>query len=131
MVAPRERERMNSPHKLRRKFGGKLRLRAIEVARETAQAGDSHIARLCNGRYGAKRTCPIRASCVGGDGLSRRTLTLAEMIRTTERRQADEMRAGGSFRDQAAFGQYLARRAQVPAFGFREHLKLIGGAIEE
>jgi 4-hydroxy-4-methyl-2-oxoglutarate aldolase len=55
----------------------------------------------------------------------------AEMIRTTERRQASEMRAGRSFRDQAAFGQYLARRAQDPAFGFREHLKLIGGAIEE
>jgi 4-hydroxy-4-methyl-2-oxoglutarate aldolase len=55
----------------------------------------------------------------------------AEMIRTTERRQAGEMRAGRSFRDQAAFSQYLARRAQDPAFGFREHLKLTGGAIEE
>ena len=55
----------------------------------------------------------------------------AEMIRTTERRQAGEMRAGRSFRNQAAFGQYLARRAQDPAFGFREHLRLIGGAIEE
>jgi regulator of RNase E activity RraA len=55
----------------------------------------------------------------------------AETIRTTERRQAGEIRAGRSFRDQAAFGQYLARRAQNPAFGFREHLKLIGGAIEE
>jgi regulator of RNase E activity RraA len=32
----------------------------------------------------------------------------AEMIRTTERRQAGEMRAGRSFRDQVAFGQYLA-----------------------
>jgi hypothetical protein len=38
---------------------------------------------------------------------------------------------GRSFRDQAAFWQYLARGAQDPAFGFREHLKLIGGAIEE
>ena len=55
----------------------------------------------------------------------------AEMIRTTERRQAGEMRAGRSFRDQVAFGQYLARRAQGPAFDFREHLKLIGGVIEE
>lgn len=60
-----------------------------------------------------------------------RSRSAAEMIRTTERRQADEMRAGRSFRDQAAFEQYLARRAQDPAFGFREHLKLIGGAIEE
>jgi 4-hydroxy-4-methyl-2-oxoglutarate aldolase len=55
----------------------------------------------------------------------------AEMIRKTERRQAGEMHAGRSFRDQAAFGQYLTRRAQDPAFGFREHLRLIGGAIEE
>ena len=53
----------------------------------------------------------------------------AEMIRTTVGRQAGEMRAGRS--DQAAFRQYLARRAQDPAFGYQEHLKLIGGAIEE
>lgn len=55
----------------------------------------------------------------------------AEAIKSTERRQADEMRAGRTFREQAAFAQYLSRRAQDPAFGFREHLKLIGGAIEE
>jgi hypothetical protein len=43
----------------------------------------------------------------------------AEMIRTTEtteRRQAGEMPAGRRFREQAAFAQYLARRAQDPAF---------------
>jgi 4-hydroxy-4-methyl-2-oxoglutarate aldolase len=56
---------------------------------------------------------------------------VAETIRSTERRQAEQMRAGRSFRDQAAFAQYLARRAQESSFGFREHLRLIGGAIEE
>jgi 4-hydroxy-4-methyl-2-oxoglutarate aldolase len=57
-------------------------------------------------------------------------LQAAEAIRSTERRQAAEMRAGRSFRDQAALAKYLARRAQDPTFGFREHLKSVGGAIE-
>ncbi len=55
----------------------------------------------------------------------------AESIRETERRQAGEMRSGHSFREQAAFQSYLAQRAQNPEFGFREHLRQIGGAIEE
>ncbi len=55
----------------------------------------------------------------------------AEIIRLTERRQAGEMREGRSFRDQAAFAQYLARRLQDPAFNFRDHLRMIGAAIEE
>jgi 4-hydroxy-4-methyl-2-oxoglutarate aldolase len=55
----------------------------------------------------------------------------AETIRSTERRQAGEMRSGRTFRHQAAFVQYLARREQDPAFSFRQHLKLTGGAIEE
>jgi regulator of RNase E activity RraA len=55
----------------------------------------------------------------------------AEMIRLTEHRQASEMRTGRSFRDQAAFALYLARRLQNPSFSFREHLRMIGGAIEE
>ncbi|WFU82486.1 hypothetical protein QA645_07005 [Bradyrhizobium sp. CIAT3101] len=55
----------------------------------------------------------------------------AEAIRSTEHRQAREMRAGRSFRHQAAFAQYLAHRMEDPTFGFREHLRLIGGAIEE
>lgn len=55
----------------------------------------------------------------------------AEAIKSTERRQAGEMRAGRSFRDQAAFARYLARRRQDPSFSFREHLKRTGGAIEQ
>jgi hypothetical protein len=41
MVAPRQRERINSPHELKRKLESSA-LRAIGVAGETAQAGDSH-----------------------------------------------------------------------------------------
>ena len=55
----------------------------------------------------------------------------AEGIRGTERRQAAEMRSGRSFRQQAAFADYLERRKKDPSFGFREHLRAIGGAIEE
>jgi regulator of RNase E activity RraA len=55
----------------------------------------------------------------------------AEGIRDTELRQAKEMRAGRSFRAQASFSQYLECRAKDSSFGFREHLRSIGGAIEE
>ena len=55
----------------------------------------------------------------------------AESIRDTERRQAVSMRSGRSFRQQASFTEYLERRKENPTFGFREHLRAIGGAIEE
>jgi regulator of RNase E activity RraA len=56
--------------------------------------------------------------------------TLAEAIRDTERRQADQIRAGVSLRDQVRFARYLARRQQEPALTFRDHLRDVGGAIE-
>jgi hypothetical protein len=59
MVAPRQRERINSPHELKRKLESSA-LRAIGVAGETAQAGDSHIVRLWNGR--SWREADIRRS---------------------------------------------------------------------
>ncbi|MCW3842562.1 RraA family protein [Micromonospora yasonensis] len=56
---------------------------------------------------------------------------LAESIRDTERRQADRIRAGEPLRAQVGFGAYLAGRAENPALTFREHLRAVGGAIEE
>ncbi|MFC8616751.1 RraA family protein [Micromonospora purpureochromogenes] len=56
---------------------------------------------------------------------------LAESIRDTERRQADLIRAGVPLRAQVGFGAYLARRAEDPSLTFREHLRAVGGAIEE
>lgn len=54
----------------------------------------------------------------------------AASIRDTERRQAEAMRAGSSLREQVRFRDYLdARRAR--GIGFREHLRGVGGAIEE
>jgi regulator of RNase E activity RraA len=55
---------------------------------------------------------------------------LAETIRDTERRQADQIRAGVSLRDQVRFDAYLARRRQEPELTFRDHLRAVGGAIE-
>jgi regulator of RNase E activity RraA len=57
--------------------------------------------------------------------------TLAETIRDTERRQAERIRAGVSLRNQVRFSDYLAKRGQTPALSFREHLRAVGGAIEE
>ncbi|HEY6296714.1 MAG TPA: RraA family protein [Streptosporangiaceae bacterium] len=55
---------------------------------------------------------------------------LAETIRDTERRQADQIRAGVSLHHQVRFDAYLARRRQEPALTFRDHLRAVGGAIE-
>ena len=56
---------------------------------------------------------------------------LAEAIRDTERRQAERIRGGLSLRSQVQFGAYLARRAKEPTLTFRDHLRDVGGAIEE
>jgi 4-hydroxy-4-methyl-2-oxoglutarate aldolase len=55
----------------------------------------------------------------------------AEGIRATEREQARRMRGGTTFREQARFDEYIARRAANPSLGFREHLRTVGKAIEE
>jgi len=55
---------------------------------------------------------------------------VAIVIRDTERRQAGLMARGTTFRSQAHFAEYLARR-ESDGSTFREHLRWIGGAIEE
>ncbi|MBP0450032.1 RraA family protein [Kitasatospora sp. RG8] len=52
-------------------------------------------------------------------------------IARTERAQAERIRSGETLRRQTAFDDYLARRAADPSYGFRQHLRRIGGAIEE
>jgi hypothetical protein len=49
----------------------------------------------------------------------------------TERRQASEVRAGRTLREQLRFDEYIARRRSDPSYTFRVHLREIGGAIEE
>jgi regulator of RNase E activity RraA len=55
----------------------------------------------------------------------------AAAIRDTERSQAARIRGGRSLRDQVQFSTYLAGRAQDPALTFRDHLRAVGGAVEE
>ena len=57
--------------------------------------------------------------------------TLAETIRDTERRQAERIRAGVSLRSQVQFSAYLTGRDKTPSLSFRDHLRAVGGSIEE
>ncbi|MYT27258.1 MULTISPECIES: demethylmenaquinone methyltransferase [unclassified Streptomyces] len=58
-------------------------------------------------------------------------LDTARTIWETEREQARRIRAGETLRRQTAFDDFLARRAADPAYTFRQHLRRIGGAVEE
>jgi 4-hydroxy-4-methyl-2-oxoglutarate aldolase len=58
-------------------------------------------------------------------------LATARQIAQTERDQARKIQAGQTLRQQTAFSEYLTRRAAEPAYTFRQHLRQIGGAIEE
>jgi regulator of RNase E activity RraA len=57
-------------------------------------------------------------------------LDTAAGIAATEGRQADDIRAGRSLRDQVRFDDYLAARAADPPLTFRGHLRGVGGEIE-
>jgi 4-hydroxy-4-methyl-2-oxoglutarate aldolase len=57
--------------------------------------------------------------------------TLAETIRDSERRQAERIQADVSLRSQVQFSSYLTKREKDPSLSFRDHLRAVGGAIEE
>lgn len=58
-------------------------------------------------------------------------LSTARGIWDAEREQARKIGAGETLREQTAFDDYLAQRADDPSYSFRKHLRRIGGAIEE
>ena len=58
-------------------------------------------------------------------------LKIAREIWQKERNQAERIRSGKNLRQQLKFKDYLAKRSANPRHTFREHLKEIGGAIEE
>ena len=58
-------------------------------------------------------------------------LSTAQSIWETERKQADRIKTGKTLREQLKFADYLAKRAKNPGLTFRQHLREIGGAIEE
>lgn len=58
-------------------------------------------------------------------------LAAAGQIRDTEHRQATRILSGVTLREQVQFALFLERRRSNPALSFREHLREVGGAIEE
>lgn len=58
-------------------------------------------------------------------------LSTAHQIWQTEREQARKVQTGRTLRQQTAFDAYLARREADPAYTFRQHLRRVGGAVEE
>ena len=55
----------------------------------------------------------------------------ARDIWQTERKQADRIKSGQTLRQQLKFTEYLKKRSSDPDHTFRQHLRDIGGAIEE
>ena len=58
-------------------------------------------------------------------------VAVARDIGRTERAQAERVARGQTLRDQLRFGEYLERHAQDESYTLRDHLRAIGGAIEE
>ncbi|MEY9776491.1 hypothetical protein ABH915_002099 [Arthrobacter sp. MW3 TE3886] len=56
---------------------------------------------------------------------------VATTIRDTERAQAARMHLGNTLRNQASLAEYIAAREANPQTTFRQHLRSIGGEIEE
>lgn len=59
------------------------------------------------------------------------TLRTAHEIWEKERRQAENIKFGRKLREQLRFDDYLAKRSDNTDYTFRQHLRAIGGAIEE
>jgi regulator of RNase E activity RraA len=55
----------------------------------------------------------------------------ARHIWQTERGQAERIKRGDTLRKQLKFSEYLRKSATDPAYTFRQHLRDVGGAIEE
>lgn len=64
-------------------------------------------------------------------GRSGEIIEAGRRIRDTERRQAERIATGQTLRAQVGFSAFLAARERNQALTFREHLRAVGGAIEE
>ena len=61
----------------------------------------------------------------------KQVLSTAHGIWEKERRQAERIRSGQRLREQLLFDDYLAKRSVDSTYTFRQHLRSVGGAIEE
>jgi 4-hydroxy-4-methyl-2-oxoglutarate aldolase len=93
---------------------------------------------LASARFGAHEVTAQDIVVADDDGVlfvtagrAAEVLATAYEIWQTEREQARRIRSGQSLRQQTAFDDYLAQRAADPSYTFRQHLRRIGGAIEE
>ncbi len=59
------------------------------------------------------------------------TLEIAASVRAQELIQAKKINEGENMRNQLKFKTYMEKREKDPGYTFREHLRGIGGAIEE
>lgn len=64
-------------------------------------------------------------------GQAEKVISTAKSIFQRERQQAREIQRGHKLREQLQFDEYLARRSTDPSYSLRQHLRAIGGAIEE
>jgi len=62
---------------------------------------------------------------------SNELLMTARSIWERERDQAEGLRTGVSLREQFRFKRFLEKRTDDPSYTFRQHLREMGGAIEE
>ncbi|MBZ0301950.1 MAG: RraA family protein [Anaerolineae bacterium] len=58
-------------------------------------------------------------------------IEMALKIQAVERRQAEGVKGGITLHEQLAFDEYLAKRRADPTYTFRQHVRIIGGAIEQ
>jgi 4-hydroxy-4-methyl-2-oxoglutarate aldolase len=68
---------------------------------------------------------------VSGKADLQQLIEVAQTIAQTERRQAEMIRSGKTLRDQLRFSEYLEKRTANPEYSFREHIRSMGGSIEE
>ena len=61
----------------------------------------------------------------------REVIQTAQAIASKEREQADDVRSGVTLREQLRFSDFLDGRSRDSSLTFRQHLRQIGGAIEE